>query len=89
MDVLLSCARREDIRNNTICSSSYGSLEEQVTSGPSAATDSQGDGGQKLWKSLDGRRFEEIYGEVTGASLIPPERLLRALLLQIALHDPQ
>ena len=32
-------------------------------------------------KSLDGR-FEEIYGE-DGRKSIPPERLLRALLLQM------
>jgi hypothetical protein len=34
------------------------------------------------------RRFDAIYGE-DGRRSIPPERLLPALLLQLALHDSQ
>jgi transposase len=69
--------RGEDIQQHELFS--YGSLEERVPADhplrPIRAMVDEG------LKSLDGR-FGEIYGE-DGRRSIPPERLLRALLLQM------
>jgi transposase len=69
--------RGEDIQQDELFS--YGSLEERVPSDhPLRPIRAMVDEALKL---LD-RRFEEIYGE-DGRKSIPPERLLRALLLQM------
>jgi transposase len=69
--------RGEDIQQDELFS--YGSLEERVPADhPLRPIRAMVD---EALKSLDGR-FEEIYGE-DGRKSIPPERLLRALLLQI------
>ena len=69
--------RGEDIQQHDLFS--YGSLEERVPANhPLRPIREMVDG---ALKSLDGR-FEEIYGE-DGRKSIPPERLLRALLLQM------
>ncbi len=58
---------------------SYGSLEERVPSDhPLRAIRTMMDAGLKDMSA----RFDEIYGE-DGRKSIPPERLLRALLLQL------
>lgn len=69
--------RGEDIEQHDLFS--YGSLEERVPAEhPLRPIRVMVD---EALKSLDGR-FEEIYGE-DGRRSIPPERLLRALLLQM------
>ena len=69
--------RGEDIQQQDLFS--YGSLEERVPANhPLRPIREMVDG---ALKSLDGR-FEEIYGG-DGRKSIPPERLLRALLLQM------
>jgi len=69
--------RGEDIQQQDLFS--YGSLEERVPADhPLRPIRAMVD---EALKSLDGR-FEEIYGE-DGRRSIPPERLLRALLLQM------
>ena len=69
--------RGEDIQQHDLFS--YGSLEERVPADhPLRPIRAMVD---EALKSLDGR-FEEIYGE-DGRKSIPPERLLRALLLQM------
>ena len=69
--------RGEDLQQQDLFS--YGSLEERVPADhplrPIRAMVDEG------LKALDGR-FDEIYGE-EGRKSIPPERLLRALLLQM------
>src|SRR5260370_29450504 len=69
--------RGEDRQQHDVFS--YGSLEERVPSEhPLRPIRTMVD---EALKALDGR-FEEIYGE-DGRKSIPPERLLRALLLQM------
>jgi transposase len=69
--------RGEDTQQHDLFS--YGSLEERVPlDHPLRPIRTMVD---EALKSLDGR-FEEIYGE-DGRKSIPPERLLRALLLQM------
>jgi transposase len=69
--------RGEDIQQHDLFS--YGSLEERVPAEhPLRPIRAMVD---EALKSLDGR-FEEMYGE-DGRRSIPPERLLRALLLQM------
>jgi transposase len=69
--------RGEDIQQHDLFS--YGSLEERVPADhPLRPIRAMVD---EALQSLDGR-FEEIYGE-DGRRSIPPERLLRALLLQM------
>jgi transposase len=69
--------RGEDIQQSELFS--YGSLEERVPANhPLRPIRSMVDEALKL---LDGR-FDQIYGE-DGRKSIPPERLLRALLLQM------
>ncbi len=69
--------RGEDIQQNDLFS--YGSLEQRVPADhPLRPIRTMVD---EALKSLDGR-FEEIYDE-DGRKSIPPERLLRALLLQM------
>jgi transposase len=69
--------RGEDIQQDELFS--YGSLAERVPADhPLRPIRAMVD---EALKSLDGR-FEEIYGE-DGRKSIPPERLLRALLLQM------
>jgi transposase len=69
--------RGEDIQQHDLFS--YGSLEERVPADhPLRPIRAMVD---EALQSLDGR-FEEIYGE-DGRKSIPPERLLRALLLQM------
>jgi transposase len=69
--------RGEDIQQHQLFS--YGSLEERVPADhPLRPIREMVD---EALKALDGR-FEEIYGE-DGRKSIPPERLLRALLLQM------
>jgi transposase len=69
--------RGEDIQQSELFS--YGSLEERVpASHPLRPIRTMVD---EALKQLDGR-FDEIYGE-DGRKSIPPERLLRALLLQM------
>ncbi len=69
--------RGEDIQQQDLFS--YGSLEERVPADhPLRPIRAMVD---EALKSLDGR-FEEIYDE-DGRKSIPPERLLRALLLQM------
>jgi transposase len=69
--------RGEDIQQHDLFS--YGSLEERVPADhPLRPIRAMVD---EALKWLDGR-FEEIYGE-DGRRSIPPERLLRALLLQM------
>jgi transposase len=69
--------RGEDLQQQDLFS--YGSLEERVPANhPLRPIRAMVD---EALKSLDGR-FEEIYGE-DGRKSIPPERLLRALLLQM------
>jgi transposase len=69
--------RGEDTQQHDLFS--YGSLEERVPSEhPLRPIRTMVD---EALKALDGR-FEEIYGE-DGRKSIPPERLLRALLLQM------
>jgi len=69
--------RGDDIQQHDLFS--YGSLEERVPADhPLRPIRAMVD---EALKSLDGR-FEEIYGE-DGRRSIPPERLLRALLLQM------
>jgi len=69
--------RGEDIQQHDLFS--YGSLEERVPADhPLRPIRTMVD---EALKSLDGR-FEEIYDE-DGRKSIPPERLLRALLLQM------
>ena len=69
--------RGEDIQQHDLFS--YGSLEQRVpTDHPLRLIRTMVD---EALKSLDGR-FEEIYDE-DGRKSIPPERLLRALLLQM------
>jgi transposase len=69
--------RGEDIQQSELFS--YGSLEERVPAGhPLRPIRTMVDEGLKQMSG----RFDEIYGE-EGRRSIPPERLLRALLLQI------
>jgi transposase len=69
--------RGEDLQQDELFS--YGSLEERVPAGhPLRPIRVMVD---EALKEMDGR-FEEIYG-VDGRRSIPPERLLRALLLQM------
>lgn len=69
--------RGEDLQQNELFS--YGSLEERVpASHPLRPIRAMVD---EALKEMD-QRFEEIYGE-DGRRSIPPERLLRALLLQM------
>src|ERR1700686_982291 len=69
--------RGEDTQQHDLFS--YGSLEERVPSEhPLRPIRTMVD---EALKALDGR-FDEIYGE-DGRRSIPPERLLRALLLQM------
>ena len=69
--------RGEDIQQQQLFS--YGTLEERVPADhPLRPIRTMV---EEALKSLDGR-FEEIYGE-DGRKSIPPERLLRALLLQM------
>ena len=69
--------RGEDTQQHDLFS--YGSLEERVPpEHPLRPIRTMVD---EALKALDGR-FEEIYGE-DGRKSIPPERLLRALLLQM------
>src|SRR5208337_608787 len=69
--------RGDDIQQHDLFS--YGSLEERVPADhPLRPIRTMVD---EALKSMDGR-FEEIYGE-DGRRSIPPERLLRALLLQM------
>ena len=69
--------RGEDIQQDELFS--YGSLEQRVPADhPLRPIRAMVD---EALQSLDGR-FEEIYGE-DGRKSIPPERLLRALLLQM------
>jgi len=69
--------RGEDLQQHEVFS--YGSLEERVPgSHPLRAIRSMVD---EALKELS-NRFDEIYGE-EGRKSIPPERLLRALLLQM------
>jgi transposase len=69
--------RGEDIQQSELFS--YGSLEERVPAGhPLRPIRAMVD---EALKDLSGR-FDEIYGE-DGRKSIPPERLLRALLLQM------
>lgn len=69
--------RGEDIQQNDLFS--YGSLEERVPGDhPLRPVRAMVD---EALKALDGR-FDEIYGE-DGRKSIPPERLLRALLIQL------
>src|SRR5580698_22324 len=69
--------RGEDIQQSELFS--YGSLEERVpASHPLRAIRTMVD---EALKQMSGR-FDEIYGE-EGRRSIPPERLLRALLLQM------
>jgi transposase len=69
--------RGEDIQQDELFS--YGSLEERVPADhPLRPIRAMVD---EALKSLDGR-FEQMYGE-DGRKSIPPERLLRALLLQM------
>jgi transposase/RNase P/RNase MRP subunit p29 len=69
--------RGEDLQQHELFS--YGSLEERVPADhPLRPIRTMVDG---ALKALDGR-FDEIYGE-DGRRSIPPERLLRALLLQM------
>ena len=69
--------RGEDIQQHSLFS--YGSLEERVPADhPLRPIRAMVD---EALKALDGR-FEEIYGE-EGRKSIPPERLLRALLIQM------
>ncbi len=69
--------RGEDLQQHELFS--YGSLEERVPSDhPLRPIRAMVD---EALKALDGR-FNEIYGE-DGRKSIPPERLLRALLLQL------
>src|SRR6266480_1105209 len=69
--------RGEDIQQHDLFS--YGSLEERVPPDhPLRPIRTMVD---EALKALDGR-FDEIYGE-EGRRSIPPERLLRALLLQL------
>src|SRR5258706_3252005 len=69
--------RGEDIQQHDLFS--YGSLEQRVPADyPLRPIRTMVD---EALKSLDGR-FEEIYDE-EGRKSIPPERLLRALLLQM------
>ncbi len=69
--------RGEDIQQHDLFS--YGSLEQRVPADhPLRPIRTMVD---EALKSLDGR-FEEIYDE-DGRKSIPPERLLRALLLQM------
>jgi transposase len=69
--------RGEDIQQNQLFS--YGSLEERVpASHPLRPIRTMVD---EALKQMSGR-FDEIYGE-DGRRSIPPERLLRALLLQM------
>jgi transposase len=69
--------RGEDLQQHDLFS--YGSLEERVPANhPLRPIRTMVD---EALKALDGR-FDEIYGE-DGRKSIPPERLLRALLLQM------
>src|ERR1700676_760780 len=69
--------RGEDIQQHDLFS--YGSLEQRVPADhPLRPIRAMVD---EALQSLDGR-FEEIYGD-DGRKSIPPERLLRALLLQM------
>jgi transposase len=69
--------RGEDIQQHELFS--YGSLEERVPADhPLRPIRAMVD---EALKALDGR-FDEIYGE-DGRKSIPPERLLRALLIQM------
>jgi transposase len=69
--------RGEDLQQHELFS--YGSLEERVPSGhPLRPIRSMVD---EALKDMDGR-FDEIYG-ADGRRSIPPERLLRALVLQM------
>ena len=69
--------RGEDIQQDELFS--YGTLEERVPADhPLRPIRAMVD---EALQSLDGR-FEEIYGD-DGRKSIPPERLLRALLLQM------
>jgi transposase len=69
--------RGEDIQQHSLFS--YGSLEERVPADhPLRPIRAMVD---EALKALD-ERFEEIYGE-EGRKSIPPERLLRALLIQM------
>jgi transposase len=69
--------RGEDLQQHELFS--YGSLEERVPANhPLRPVRTMVD---EALKALDGR-FNEIYGE-DGRKSIPPERLLRALLLQM------
>jgi transposase len=69
--------RGDDIQQNELFS--YGSLEERIPEKhPLRPIRAMVD---EALKQLDGR-FDEIYGE-DGRKSIPPERLLRALLLQM------
>ena len=69
--------RGEDIQQNELFS--YGSLEERVPADhPLRPIRTMVD---EALKDMSGR-FDEIYGE-EGRKSIPPERLLRALLLQM------
>ena len=69
--------RGEDIQQSELCS--YGRLEERVPANhPLRSIRTMVD---EALKQMSGR-FEEIYGE-EGRRSIPPERLLRALLLQL------
>jgi len=69
--------RGEDLQQHELFS--YGSLEERVPANhPLRPIRAMVD---EALKALDGR-FDEIYGE-DGRKSIPPERLLRALLLQM------
>src|SRR5512137_2254410 len=69
--------RGEDLQQHELFS--YGSLEERVPANhPLRPIRTMVD---EALKALDGR-FDEIYGE-DGRKSIPPERLLRALLLQM------
>lgn len=73
----LICMRGEDLQQSELFS--YGSLEERVPgTHPLRAIRSMVDEALKELSS----RFDEIYGE-DGRKSIPPERLLRALLLQM------
>src|SRR5712692_11289828 len=73
--------RGEDIQQHDLFS--YGSLEQRVPADhPLRPIRTMV---HEALKSLDGR-FEEIYEE-DGRKSIPPERLLRALLLQMGIEQ--
>jgi transposase len=59
---------------------SYGSIEERIPADHSLRPIREM--GDRALKEMSGR-FDEIYGE-GGRKSIPPERLLRALLLQMS-----